>query len=237
MLHVLFFFYPTVIRHYGGDTQPPAQNVSVPQKLKSDFIANTILFSRERCRKGGTCGPLLTAASTAMQWDDPEAALRLLLPDYFRAGAVEAAVNYGTFAFDLAALSFQAALPKNWSSSSDYGPCIAYYVRTHLGIALPGHTWGFVIGGHWALQVALQAAATRDSVFNASADLSRLFFLRFGHACCARAAAAALPHVDEEDDDVGGTDQSRRASCNAIAMPVPAFASSFDCAGMPRMKC
>ncbi|KAL3172072.1 hypothetical protein MRX96_043483 [Rhipicephalus microplus] len=146
-----------------GDALPPVQNVSVPQKLKSDFVANTILFYRERCRKGGTCGPLLTAASTAMQRDDPEAPLRLLLPDFFRAGAVEAAVNYGTLGVELAALSFQAALPKNWSSSSDYGPCIAHYARTHLRVALPGHTWGHVIGSHWALQVALQAAATRDS--------------------------------------------------------------------------
>lgn len=123
------FVYPTVLHRSEGDALPPVQNVSVPQKLKSDFVANTILFYRERCRKGGTCGPLLTAASTAMQRDDPEAPLRLLLPDFFRAGAVEAAVNYGTLGVELAALSFQAALPKNWSSSSDYGPCIAHYAR------------------------------------------------------------------------------------------------------------
>lgn len=205
----------------------------MPPKLRADFIANTILFSRQRSRNGATCEPLISMAATTMHWDDAEAPLRLLMPDFFHVGATEAAVNYGTLAYHLAALIFRTALSKNWTSSSDYGPCIAHYVRTRLGMFLPGLSWDHIIGSHWALQVALQAAATRDSEFNASVDFSRLFFLRFGHTCCSQAVAPPQPR---EYDDVSEIDQSR-VSCNAIAMAAPAFAYSFECMDMPRMEC
>ncbi|XP_072140685.1 uncharacterized protein [Dermacentor andersoni] len=226
-------FRSMIRRSEGGLPEPPVQDASVPPKLRTDFVSNTILFSRQRSRNGETCEPLISLAATAMRWDDAEAPLRLLVPDFYHAGSTEAAVNYGTLAYHLAAISFRTALSKNWTSSSDYAPCIAHYVLTRLRMFPPGLSWDHVIGRHWALQVALWAAANRDSEFNSSVDLSRLFFLRFGHTCCSQ---AAVPLQPREYDDVSETVKSR-ASCNAVAMPAPAFAYAFSCAGMSRMEC
>ncbi|KAK8770732.1 hypothetical protein V5799_012805 [Amblyomma americanum] len=209
-----------------------AEANGAPTQFSTDFISNTILFSRQRSRNSGgdTCEPLLTIDSIVMRWNDTESLLRLLLPDFYHAGASEAAVNYGTLGYYLGTVAFQAAVAENWTSSSDYGPCLADYVHSQIGLSLHEPSWDYIVGRHWAVQVALEAAVSREADFSRSKHIARLFFLRFAQTCCSR---VGLPR---QYDDVHEMVQSPE-SCNAVAMTGQAFAGAFDCLHMPPMDC
>ncbi|XP_077492207.1 uncharacterized protein LOC144103330 [Amblyomma americanum] len=209
-----------------------AEANGAPTQFSTDFISNTILFSRQRSRNSGgdTCEPLLTIDSIVMRWNDTESLLRLLLPDFYHAGASEAAVNYGTLGYYLGTVAFQAAVAENWTSSSDYGPCLADYVHSQIGLSLHELSWDYIVGRHWAVQVALEAAVSREADFSRSKHIARLFFLRFAQTCCSR---VGLPR---QYDDVHEMVQSPE-SCNAVAMTGQAFAGAFDCLHMPPMDC